>query len=330
MDMKRRTLRAGFTLVELLVVMMIIGILISLLLPAVQAARESAQRTQCQNHLKQIALAAHNHHDTVGHLPTGGWGYGWVGEPRAGTGREQPGGFFYNLLPFIEQQNLWEMGSGPTAAERARAEQMVQTVIPGFTCPTRRMATLNAIRPGYPNTIPIGTNGNFDIPATGGWFRSCYAANAGSILIGWGFGPTSYADAATGGGFLPDATLAQLTGVGHQRSQVRLADLTDGTSHTYLVGEKYVTSTAYGTGDCIGDDGPALSGDDLDHWRWTVEPPKQDKPNQFEHFRFGSAHPAGLWMAMGDGSVRSIRYEISPPIHCDLGSRNDGRATQVP
>ena len=96
--------RNGFTLVELLVVIAIIGVLVALLLPAIQAAREAARRTQCINNLKQLALGCQNHHDTHGHFPTGGWGWYWVGDPDRGFGKEQPGGWAYNLLPFFEQQ----------------------------------------------------------------------------------------------------------------------------------------------------------------------------------------------------------------------------------
>ena len=102
----------GFTLVELLVVITIIGILIALLLPAVQAVREAARRVECSNHIKQLALAMHSFHESQGAFPSGGWGYTWAPHPDRGLGIEQPGGWAYSLLPFYEQQALFDLGSG--------------------------------------------------------------------------------------------------------------------------------------------------------------------------------------------------------------------------
>jgi prepilin-type N-terminal cleavage/methylation domain-containing protein len=121
----------GFTLVELLVVISIIGVLIALLLPAVQAAREASRRTQCTNHLKQIGLAFQNHHSTHGYFPTGGWN--WDDAPtyvndRPLTGPDQKAGWGFQILPYAEAQNVWQ--AGPVVA--------IGTPISFFFCPTRR------------------------------------------------------------------------------------------------------------------------------------------------------------------------------------------------
>src|SRR5262252_496450 len=104
--------RRAFTLVELLVVIAIIGLLIALLLPAVQAAREAARRSQCRNNLKQLGLAAQNHLNAQKAFPSGGWGWHWVGDPDRGYGLNQPGGWTYSLLSFVEGTNIRNLGKG--------------------------------------------------------------------------------------------------------------------------------------------------------------------------------------------------------------------------
>ena len=107
----RRSECRGFTIIELLVVIGIIGIIMALLLPAVQAAREAARRTQCRNHLKQLGLAMQMHHDAYRRFPSGGWGVLWFGDPDRGTDRRQPGGWIYSQphLPDRRKalENVW-------------------------------------------------------------------------------------------------------------------------------------------------------------------------------------------------------------------------------
>ena len=129
----------GFTLVELLVVIAIIGILVALLLPALSSVREAAQRATCANHLRQIGLATQTHVNTFSAYPSGGWGYQWVGSPERGNGPQQPGGWIYNLLPFIGEEAIHDMGQGLAQEDLLTAiAERNQIPIATFTCPSRR------------------------------------------------------------------------------------------------------------------------------------------------------------------------------------------------
>src|SRR5262249_32445704 len=165
--MRGRRAKRAFTLVELLVVIAIIGILVALLLPAVQAARESARRQQCSNNLKQLALGALNHEQAHKTFPTGGWGWFWVGDADRGFKRDQPGGWIYNVLPFIEEDAKHRLaGDGDreniSAAQQQGTREVIRTPVDMIRCPSRRETTILAkvFDPGFfawnsaPATIP--------------------------------------------------------------------------------------------------------------------------------------------------------------------------------
>jgi prepilin-type N-terminal cleavage/methylation domain-containing protein/prepilin-type processing-associated H-X9-DG protein len=134
-----RSRRRAFTIVELLVVIAIIGALVALLLPAIEMARESSRRSACANNLRQHAIAVRLHEQAHKTFPTGGWN-GYLGDPNAGYGPKQPGGWIYNILSFIEQDNLRQIGKGLNGEQKEQAlVQLLETPIDIFYCPSRRL-----------------------------------------------------------------------------------------------------------------------------------------------------------------------------------------------
>ena len=134
--------RNAFTLIELMVVIAIIGVLVGLLLPAVQQAREAARRLSCGNNLKQIGLAMHSHHSAIRYLSTDGWEFAWTGDANQGAGRKQPGNWLFNILPFIEQNAIHDMGFGLSGSAKLDAHRnRMETPLGFINCPSRRSAT---------------------------------------------------------------------------------------------------------------------------------------------------------------------------------------------
>ncbi len=137
---------SAFTLVELLVVITIIGVLMGLLLPAVQMVRETGRRTQCLNNLKQFGVAAQSHLTTQGYFPSSGWGATYTGDPDAGFGTNQPGGWLYNVLPYLQMSDIHDLSKGETGTASKMTDMAVlrSTVVPMALCPSRRTAAVKS------------------------------------------------------------------------------------------------------------------------------------------------------------------------------------------
>lgn len=334
------TKKQAFTLVELLVVIAIIGVLVALLLPAIQAAREAARRSQCLNNLKQIGLAVLNYESAQKAFPSGGWHYQWMGDPDRGYGKNQPGSWAYSILEYLEQANVRQIAKGlPEAQKRQELAVLAATPIATFICPTRRPATTYSadhIPPMY----------NMDRPAAAG--RSDYAAcmSGGSTDqfrstpkdVNGDF-PKTYAEADdetrwteivfSKGKWNPN-------GVVIPRYPISINRITDGTSNTYLVGEKHINSDFYLTGESRVDDQCLYIGFDQDvnisSWEaaWPDSPTSTD-PALSEinrQFRFGSAHPSVFQVVHCDGSVHSNSFDIALEVHQALGNRDEGDVSQ--
>jgi prepilin-type N-terminal cleavage/methylation domain-containing protein/prepilin-type processing-associated H-X9-DG protein len=300
--------RRGFTLVELLVVMAIIGVLVGLIVPAVQRARESAARTTCANNLKQIGLSCHMLHDTYGHLPSGGWGWFWVGDATRDSSPRQPGGWIFQILPYLEQQSVYNL-----AVDSAGAAQMVATPLAVLNCPSRR-------RGGpYPNfrNYTYYNFGGFTAPEMA---RSDYAANCGDEPVVEVFaGPDTLAEGDNPTYAWPATD--EFTGVVFQRSLITLAFISNGTSNTFLAGDKYLDPDHWTTGNDNSDNENMYIGMNNDIIRCTAYPPQRDEPGLSLVLNFGSNHPSGLNMLYCDGSVQFISYSVDPTVFRRAGNR---------
>lgn len=306
--------RAGFTIVELLVVIAVIGTLVAMILPAVQASREAGRQTQCKNHLKQLGVAVQQHASVLGRYPSNGWGYCWVGVPDRGTGPDQPGGWVFNILAYLEQGKLRESGVGlPPEQQRPVLAKLMQTPLAVLACPTRSAPRLS---PANPLVIPRNADWMPQVAKTD------YAVNVGDYITDTREGPATLKEGDSGQYAWRDTRKA--TGICYQRSEVRPANVRDGLSRTYLIGEKHVSRSHYATADDPGYDQSVYSGVDVDINRWTVDPPQHDG-DEVDMRRFGSAHSGGCHFAFCDGVVKLISYQIDAEVHRRLGNRQDGK-----
>jgi prepilin-type N-terminal cleavage/methylation domain-containing protein/prepilin-type processing-associated H-X9-DG protein len=347
-NIRRSRIPRAFTLVELLVVITIIGILIALLLPAVQAAREAARRLQCTNNLKQIALACLNHEQQNGFLPTCGWGCSLVGEPTLGFTKKQPGGWIYNIFPYMEQQTLHDLGMDQgLSGSRPGITQRVATPLAALYCPTRRKvmaypcgATGMTFQNCSPQPTVVGRSdyagSGGDPPCDGAWGLFPGAPPQPNDDATWISRSKRCNDALYPDGTHTQGSFATGDGIFYVRSMRKIADIKDGTASTYLAGEKYCNPDLYENGKDPADDQAATMGWDWDIVRfsgrscdgdpdWPITTPTQDTPgDNTRQVCFGSAHAASVNMAMCDGSVQAISYSIDAAVHQRLGCINDG------
>jgi prepilin-type N-terminal cleavage/methylation domain-containing protein len=350
-----RKSQRGFTLVELLVVIAIIGVLIGLLVPAVQSARESARRSACKNNLSQIGKAALQHLEAQRFFPTGGWGWRWAGDPDRGFTKKQPGGWCYNILPFLELPTVHDLGRGQAeSSKRIQAVEAAKTPVAVFICPSRRRIGLFTYK-------PTGTEAqgfvNINLRPTSTIARSDYAICAGGKSRGTTVqGPQSLQEGDDPQYWSKDknVTLYNINngsnGVSFLRSEIQSAQISDGQSNTYLVGEKYLDPLYYTTGQSQGDNQGWNVGHDRDIVRWVCNVANEDDasktsseanylPKRDGELKnpsgtpkdgpgsqtFGSSHSSAWHVVFCDGSVRPMNYDIDAATHGRLGSRNDNK-----
>jgi prepilin-type N-terminal cleavage/methylation domain-containing protein/prepilin-type processing-associated H-X9-DG protein len=316
--------RSGFTLIELLVVIAIIAILIGLLVPAVQKVREAAARTQCLNNLKQIALAAHDYHDTYKTFPGGTYLY--TGSFSIGPGTQ---GYtvFVSLLPYLEQQNLFQAWNMTTPILNGLQTTTVPnppgaTVLSVLVCPSDSITQNPALAVKHP-------------AGTYYWGITSYGGNGGT---------QSYPNASLDGMFY-----AVGPGSSPVMSPVRITAVTDGLSNTLFFGERYHVDANF---DALVSPVPSsLSTDLMAGYGWWGSPTSEAAADISESAfaplnylvpstlppgvtslqavntricAWGSGHTNGANFALGDGSVRFIDNSISQTTLAALSTRAGG------
>jgi prepilin-type N-terminal cleavage/methylation domain-containing protein/prepilin-type processing-associated H-X9-DG protein len=312
----KKALRSGFTLIELLVVIAIVAVLIGLLLPAVQRVREAAARLRCKNNLKQIGLALHNHHDRVGHFPSGytsaaanadvGLGWGWAA----------------HLLPDLEQDSLYRLIDFSRAVTQSGNHDLVRAAqVPFLRCPSD------------PRQEPIQPSEFASAPGlTTPLARSNYVACYGNTPF------LAESPAVLTNHLVIDGISGR--GMFFRNSRTRIADVTDGLSNTLAVGEKAAAKTmatwvgvipgatwrsANDVANYGGVPSNIAAAKVLGH-ACRQHPPSADAGVAED---FSSPHINGVNMLFADGSVHAVRSGVSMSVYPFTASIADGLALTI-
>jgi prepilin-type N-terminal cleavage/methylation domain-containing protein len=309
--------RPGFTLVELLVVIAIIGVLVALLLPAVQAAREAARRTQCSNNLKQIGLAGQNFHDVRLALPPS----------RLGNNPDNPDVNFLTwaviILPYMEQGNFAQQWDETLGYEN-HAAAVTRNPVAAYFCPTRRRPT-----EAFSNDTPPGALSDFAACSGTGPNNSGGGdgVNANGVIVGNGaiIGAQWTLNAPAG---TPATKLVQW------KSLIRIATVTDGTSNTLMFGEKHVRrDTRFGRGE----DRSVYTSGNANNYRRFAGIGGDGSPYKLQNYdfvslvqmidnrSFGSRHPLSCQFVLVDGSVRILKNSMDLNVLHRLAQIDDGQ-----
>lgn len=334
----------AFTLVELLVVIAIIGVLVALLLPAIQAARESARRATCVNQLKQMGLALLNHESAIGTFPTGG-SEPWHDEGAASVAYGKGYGWMVQILPYVENSALQNISKGYGAGDAARDRIVRATPVPLYNCPSKRAPV-------------ISFNGTAEDPdaCQNGCALADYAAATPANILDldrlsfepWFWQGVRHGDVVAAADQLLRFNGKKIYPVAYQGVIVRTGmsdpckpkQITDGLSNTMAVGEKRLYTNLYQEGAPFDDIG-WTDGWDPDIIRYTgyrpgpdvSGPDAKEEIQRFENehpeldgygYHFGSPHPGSFNAVFADGHVTSIDYDIDLVVFNALGSREDG------
>lgn len=337
--MKNVAFRRGFTLVELLVVIAIVGVLISMMLPAVQAAREASRRTDCSNRVRQLALATHMHHNAYRYFPPARYESRPDSDPADQCGLETPT-WLARVMPYLEEVALAQKWDFSKPWHEHDLE--TRTVIPDiFLCPSRRsgeqptgIRRLRTIVTGGGGTLPCGCRlppRKREIEADVEGALCDYAGNHGDLSPGSTGAPTDFYFGGNGSGVIISVRPQCKNGKAIAPiDRVRMASVFDGTSNTFLFGEKFVPTTQLAQ---YPFDSPAYDGDHLPASCRLAGPGLRLANGSddvlADMFSFGSWHPGGVHFAMVDGSVRFFNPQIDTRVLGLLANRKDARVIEL-